>query len=182
LAEADVAALMHEGLADVAGEAVTVAPFAFGDLFQSAPAAAGYIADCLETNFSWKQIEGFLNQCLAAEPGGPVRGMKVQIKGRLGKKADKASKRLWEHGLTSVFTFDDAVDFAEAAAHTRAGVIGVKVWLIYRPETLPVGDFTPADARPAPPALPALVAAPRKGPPPHAGSNVWWAALGVGRA
>lgn len=47
--------------------------------------------------------------------------------GRLGKKADKASKRMWEYGLTSVSTFDDHVDNAEYAAQTRAGVIGVQV-------------------------------------------------------
>lgn len=80
MTEADVVGLMHESVSDVAGETVLVAPFVFSDLFQSAQVAAQYIGDCLESGFTWKQIEGFLNQCLAAEPNGIVKGMKVQIK------------------------------------------------------------------------------------------------------
>lgn len=63
------------------------------------------------------------------------------LQGRLGKKADKASKRLWEYGLTSVFTFDDHVDNAEFAAQTRAGVIGVQVWIIYRDSAVQPNEF-----------------------------------------
>lgn len=43
LNEADVVALMHEGISDIANENVMVAPFVFSDLFQSAHSAAQYI-------------------------------------------------------------------------------------------------------------------------------------------
>lgn len=55
-------------------------------LSAAARCVATRAGDCLESGFSWKQIEGFLNQCLAAEPDGIVQGMKVQIKVRPGSR------------------------------------------------------------------------------------------------
>jgi hypothetical protein len=61
-----------------------------------------------------------------------VKGMRVQIKGRLRGKGGEAEKRTWSWGATSASTFDDAVDYAQAQADTRAGAVGVKVWLVFR--------------------------------------------------
>jgi hypothetical protein len=61
-----------------------------------------------------------------------VRGMRVQIKGRLKGKGGKAEKKTWSWGATSAATFSDPVDFAQAQAETRAGTVGVKVWLVFR--------------------------------------------------
>jgi hypothetical protein len=61
-----------------------------------------------------------------------IKGMRVQIKGRLRGKGGEAEKRTWSWGATSAATFDDAVDFAQAQAETRAGAVGVKVWLVFR--------------------------------------------------
>lgn len=61
-----------------------------------------------------------------------VRGMRVQIKGRLRGKGGKAERKTWSWGATSAATFADPVDFAQAQAETRAGTVGVKAWLVFR--------------------------------------------------
>ena len=61
-----------------------------------------------------------------------VKGMRIQIKGRLRGKGGKAEKKAWAWGATSAATFADPVDYAQAQAGTRAGAVGVKVWLVFR--------------------------------------------------
>lgn len=62
-------------------------------------------------------------------PPGQVsfEGIKVQLKGRMGGKGGKASKRVWVWGRTSASDLRDPVDYAHEAVVTRAGYIGIKV-------------------------------------------------------
>ncbi len=50
-----------------------------------------------------------------------------QIKGIISGRAGKASKRVFTHGLTSITTLKDCVDYAQATATTKNGHLGIKV-------------------------------------------------------
>lgn len=64
----------------------------------------------------------------AAEVGVP--GMKIAVSGRLGG-AEIARTEWYLHGRVPLHTLKADVDYALAEAHTKYGVIGVKVW-VYR--------------------------------------------------
>ncbi len=55
-------------------------------------------------------------------------GIKVLVGGRLGG-AEMARRELYKEGRTPLHTFRADIDYAHAEAHTKVGVIGVKVWI-----------------------------------------------------
>ncbi|MEN6619574.1 MAG: 30S ribosomal protein S3 [Rikenellaceae bacterium] len=55
-------------------------------------------------------------------------GIKVLISGRLGG-AEMARRELYKEGRTPLHTFRADIDYAHAEAHTKVGVLGVKVWI-----------------------------------------------------
>jgi len=55
-------------------------------------------------------------------------GIKVLISGRLGG-AEMARRELYKEGRTPLHTFRADIDYAHAEAHTKVGVMGVKVWI-----------------------------------------------------
>lgn len=168
--ERDVLTLFHETLSSFANDNVYIRPFIFTNIFQSANSVASWISQCLVNDFTWAQIESCLVQVLSSSPQPILHGMKISVKGRLNRKADKASKTLWSWGLTSVATFDDYVDYAEDRALTTAGYVGIKVWVIYKPGVMPKPKLTTRA-----PMVPmhALLKAPRS-PIPLRSSSAWW--------
>ena len=57
-----------------------------------------------------------------------IKGIKVQISGRLGG-AEMARSEMIKEGRTPLHTFRADIDYALAEAHTKVGVLGIKVWV-----------------------------------------------------
>ena len=57
-----------------------------------------------------------------------AEGIKVLISGRLGG-AEMARSEMFEEGRTPLHTFRADIDYALAEAHTKVGVLGIKVWI-----------------------------------------------------
>ncbi len=76
-----------------------------------------------------------------------AEGIKVLISGRLGG-AEMARREMLKEGRTPLHTFRADIDFALAEAHTKVGVLGVKVWIcngeVYGKRDLSPNFGTPA--------------------------------------
>mgnify|MGYP003420247451 FL=1 len=57
-----------------------------------------------------------------------AEGIKVQISGRVGG-AEMARNEMIKEGRTPLHTFRADIDYALAEAHTKVGVLGIKVWI-----------------------------------------------------
>ena len=57
-----------------------------------------------------------------------AEGIKVQISGRVGG-AEMARNEMFKEGRTPLHTIRADIDYALAEAHTKVGVLGVKVWI-----------------------------------------------------
>ena len=70
-----------------------------------------------------------------------AEGIKVQISGRLNG-AEMARSEMFKEGRTPLHTLRADIDYALVEAHTKVGVIGVKVW-ICRGEVYGKRDLAP---------------------------------------
>ena len=70
-----------------------------------------------------------------------AEGIKVLISGRLGG-AEMARSELYKEGRTPLHTFRAEIDYALAEAHTKVGVLGIKVW-VCNGEVYGKRDLTP---------------------------------------
>ena len=70
-----------------------------------------------------------------------AEGIKVLISGRLGD-AEMARSELYKEGRTPLHTFRADIDYALAEAHTKVGVLGIKVW-VCNGEVYGKRDLTP---------------------------------------
>ena len=57
-----------------------------------------------------------------------AEGIKVQVSGRLNG-AEMARSEMFKEGRTPLHTLRADIDYALVEAHTKVGVIGVKVWI-----------------------------------------------------
>ena len=130
----------------------------------------------IEAGEDFSAVERFFTQTLATRPRPDVRGVRVQVKGRLAGKAGMAEKRAWQHGAASVQTIDDPVDSAKAVAETTAGLIGVKATIVYRRDVVGQGGFYQTRLK-APHTLQEVLALPRAARV-KASTSAWWAAPG----
>ena len=78
------------------------------------------------------QIFKYLVQTVKKEK--TIQGFKMTCAGRLGgaEMARVESKRF---GQTSLHTFFQKIEYASVCAYTPYGLIGVKVWVSYKPRT-----------------------------------------------
>ena len=70
-----------------------------------------------------------------------AEGIKIQISGRLNG-AEIARSEMYKEGRTPLHTFRADIDYCQAEAHTKVGVLGVKVW-ICRGEVYGKRDLAP---------------------------------------
>ena len=70
-----------------------------------------------------------------------AEGIKVLISGRLGG-AEMARSELYKEGRTPLHTFRADINYALAEAHTKVGVLGIKVW-VCNGEVYGKRDLTP---------------------------------------
>ncbi len=94
-----------------------------------------------------RQIEGkvayrrAVKMAIAATMRAGAEGVKIQISGRLNG-AEMARSEMFKEGRTPLHTLRADIDYALVEAHTKVGVIGVKVW-ICRGEVYGKRDLAP---------------------------------------
>ena len=81
-----------------------------------------------------RQVEGkiayrrAIKQAIANAMRAGAEGIKVQITGRLNG-AEMARKEMYKEGRTPLHTFRADVDYCQAEALTKVGILGLKVWI-----------------------------------------------------
>ena len=81
-----------------------------------------------------RQIEGKIayrravKMAVASTMRAGAEGIKVQVSGRLNG-AEMARSEMFKEGRTPLHTLRADIDYALVEAHTKVGVIGVKVWI-----------------------------------------------------
>lgn len=106
-----------------------------------------------------RQIEGkvayrrAIKMAIASTMRAGAEGIKVQVSGRLNG-AEIARSEMFKEGRTPLHTLRADIDYAQVEAHTKVGVIGVKVWIcrgeVYGKRDLaPQFTASPKDNRPA---------------------------------
>ena len=94
-----------------------------------------------------RQIEGKIayrravKMAVAATMRAGAEGIKVQVAGRLNG-AEMARSEMFKEGRTPLHTLRADIDYALVEAHTKVGVVGVKVW-ICRGEVYGKRDLAP---------------------------------------
>jgi small subunit ribosomal protein S3 len=78
---------------------------------------------------------------VAATMRSGAEGIKVQVSGRLNG-AEMARSEMFKEGRTPLHTLRADIDYALVEAHTKVGVVGVKVW-ICRGEVYGKRDLAP---------------------------------------
>ncbi|MBO5804822.1 MAG: 30S ribosomal protein S3 [Bacteroidales bacterium] len=86
---------------------------------------ANNIARQVEGRVSYRRA---IKMAIASTMRVGAEGIKVLISGRLGG-AEMARSELYKEGRTPLHTFRADIDYALAEAHTKVGVLGVKVWI-----------------------------------------------------
>lgn len=177
LGQKQVLALLHEQLGAASGTNTQVVPFVLGDMYQSAASLAAVVKEYLAEGRGMPTVEQYLLTTIAALPPASIsfEGIKVQIKGRMSGKGGMTSKRVWTWGRTSTASISDPVDYAHEAVITRAGYIGIKVWIRYKRSHME--DQKQHSSR-SPISVAELLAMPAPSALPSRSSSAWWAAPG----
>lgn len=100
---------------------------------------ASNIAMQLEKRISWRRA---LKKAIAAAARGGVRGIKVQVSGRLDG-AEIARTEWYNEKSVPLHTLRADIDYGTAEALTAYGIIGMKVW-IYRGDVLSMREVEEA--------------------------------------
>ena len=93
---------------------------------------ADTITQQLEKRMSWRRV---LKKALASAIKAGVRGIKIQVSGRLDG-AEIARSEWYTEKSVPLHTLRADIDYATSEALTTYGIIGVKVW-IYKGDILP---------------------------------------------
>ncbi|MEA4918926.1 30S ribosomal protein S3 [Proteiniphilum sp.] len=97
-----------------------------------------------------RQIEGKIayrravKMAIASTMRMGAEGIKIQVSGRLNG-AEMARSEMYKEGRTPLHTFRADIDYAQAEALTKVGIIGIKVW-ICRGEIYGKKDLAPSFA------------------------------------
>lgn len=86
---------------------------------------ANNVARQLEGRISYRRA---VKMAIASTMRMGAEGIKVLISGRLGG-AEMARSEMYKEGRTPLHTLRADIDYALAEAHTKVGVIGIKVWI-----------------------------------------------------
>ncbi len=86
---------------------------------------ANNIARQVEGRISYRRA---IKMAIASTMRMGAEGIKVLISGRLGG-AEMARSEMYKEGRTPLHTLRSNIDYAIAEAHTKVGVIGIKVWI-----------------------------------------------------
>lgn len=114
-----------------------------------------------------RQVEGkvayrrAIKMAIASTMRAGAEGIKIQISGRLNG-AEIARSEMFKEGRTPLHTLRADIDYALVEAHTKVGVLGVKVW-ICRGEVYGKRDLAPNYATAPKEGRGANAGAPRRG-------------------
>jgi small subunit ribosomal protein S3 len=97
----------------------------FKDPFRSAQVIAFEISEALKRSVPYRRLAK--NYTEKIKYAG-VLGAKISLKGRLNG-AEIARKEEFAVGSIPRHTIDSSIDYAHIQSHTKAGVIGVRVWI-----------------------------------------------------
>ena len=86
---------------------------------------ANSIARQLEGRVSYRRA---IKMAVASTMRMGAEGIKIQISGRVGG-AEMARSEMFKEGRTPLHTIRADIDYALAEAHTKVGVLGIKVWI-----------------------------------------------------
>ena len=81
-----------------------------------------------------RQVEGkvayrrAIKMAIANTMRAGAEGVKIQITGRLNG-AEMARKEMYKEGRTPLHTFRADIDYCQAEALTKVGLLGIKVWI-----------------------------------------------------
>ncbi len=133
---------LKEELAKLTGKEVQINIYEVKRPDLDATIVANNIARQLEGRVAYRRA---IKLALASAQRNQAEGIKIQVCGRLNG-AEMTRHEMFKEGRTPLHTFRADIDFCQAEAHTKMGVIGVKVWIcrgeVYgkRDLTLPVVD------------------------------------------
>ena len=116
---------LKEELRKVCGKDVQINIFEVKRPEVDANIVANNIAGQVEGRVSYRRA---IKMAIASTMRVGAEGIKVLISGRLGG-AEMARSELYTEGRTPLHTFRADIDYALAEAHTKVGVLGVKVWI-----------------------------------------------------
>jgi small subunit ribosomal protein S3 len=86
---------------------------------------ANNVARQLEGRISYRRA---IKMAIASTMRMGAEGIKIMISGRLGG-AEMARSEMFKEGRTPLHTLRADIDYALGEAHTKVGVIGIKVWI-----------------------------------------------------
>ena len=100
---------------------------------------ASTVARQIEVKIAYRRA---VKMAIAGSMRSGAEGIKVQVSGRLNG-AEMARSEMFKEGRTPLHTLRADIDYALVEAHTKVGVIGVKVW-ICRGEVYGKRDLAPS--------------------------------------
>ena len=106
---------------------------------------ADNIARQLEGKIAYRRA---VKGAVGAAMRGGAEGIKVQISGRLNG-AEIARSEMYKEGRTPLHTLRADIDYAQAEALTKVGILGIKVW-ICKGEVYGKRDLAPSFTNPQP--------------------------------
>lgn len=86
---------------------------------------ANSIARQLEGRVAYRRA---VKMAIASTMRSQAEGVKIQVSGRLNG-AEMTRKEMFKEGRTPLHTFRADIDYCQAEAMTKMGVIGIKVWI-----------------------------------------------------
>ena len=116
---------LKEELKKLTGKDVQINIFEVKKPEVDAHIVADSIARQIEGRVSYRRA---IKMAIASAMRVGAEGIKVQISGRLGG-AEMARSEMIKEGRTPLHTFRADIDYALAEAHTKVGVLGIKVWI-----------------------------------------------------
>ncbi len=127
---------------------------------------AASIANQIENKVAYRRA---VKKAIADTMRAGAEGIKVQVAGRLNG-AEMARSEMFKEGRTPLHTLRADIDYALVEAHTKVGVVGVKVW-ICRGEVYGKRDLAPNFTTSAKETRQGGAGAPRRGGFRRAGKN-----------
>ena len=135
---------LKEELKKVCGKDVQINVYEVKHPEIDATIVANNIARQIEGRVSYRRA---IKMAVASTMRSGAEGIKILISGRVGG-AEMARSEMYKEGRTPLHTFRADIDYALAEAHTKVGVLGVKVW-ICNGEVYGKRDLTPNAGGPA---------------------------------
>ena len=129
---------LKEELKKITGKDIQINIFEIKRPELDAPLVAASIARQIENRISYRRA---IKMAIAATMRMNAEGIKIQISGRLNG-AEMARKEMYKEGRTPLHTFRADIDYCQAEALTKVGLLGIKVW-ICRGEVYGERDLTP---------------------------------------